>query len=1207
MMDNAHFAALLPGLLLALAGLAYANLVLLGKIRRQAGADPNPAAGPARPWLARCAAKAPGLLYVYRLGPDGRRSLQYAGGDVDALFGPGTQARLDSAKVLESWIHPADLPLLHKAMRGGALRSAPYRLELRASHAEKGQIWLEAQARAERDTDGGTLHYGLMLDITARKRAEALPPPPPNLPAPAEQRLQDFIAHFPGFAYTFHLSPQGRGSFPFASPGIETLYGLKPEAVQDDMAPVHALAHPDDQPRILATLGESQRTMAPAHAEFRIRRPGLPERWVEFRSVPVQADDGGTLWHGLMFDIDQRKRIESALSFIAQQGWTEGGQCFFDALAGYLGERLAVDYVVIDRLDDEPGMAQTVALYARGDIVPNLRYALAGTPCANVAQGRLCVYRQNVQAQFPEDSLLVDMGVESYAGLPLWDSAGQAIGLIAVMDGKPIADEAAVTQLLQLVAVRAAAELERARSEHRLRQREWEFRSLAENALDFIARYDRECRILYFNPGLETFLNVSTMQVWGKTPTEAFPDGRYTAYEADLRRVIAGGEPADYYFSTPDGGTGELHYHIRMAPERSEDGVVAGVLAIGRDITDRKRLEDALRHSQAMLEEAQRIAQLGSWELDLESNALSWSDEIYRIFEIDPQRFGASYEAFLAAIHPDDRDRVDRAYRQSVRKRQPYTVEHRLLFADGRVKYVQERGETRYAEDGRPLLSIGTVQDITAAKHDRRQLDLLNFALNQVQDAAYLIDAQGQFRYVNNAACHALGYSRKELLQMGVPDIDPDFPAERWQEQWPYLLTQGSMSLESRHKASDGRIFPAEINASSFKYDGERYCLALVRDISDRQQMEERLRRSEREYRTLAENSPDIIVRYDRDCRRLYVNPAYARTTGSSAKQVLGLTPEEIWRTDAKREEYLATLRRVIDSGQSATVTLDFLAPDGRRASHAVYMVAEHDADGLVAGALAIGRDISALKEVELRLRESRAQLRQLAASRETAREEERRRIAREIHDELGQILTALRMDASRLRLRFGTDNAPLLEHAQGMTELVDRALTVVRGISSDLRPAVLDLGLAAALEWLAGEFSQRSGITCRCRFEDGGFSIEEPYATAIFRVVQEALTNVARHAEAASVLVLLQWREDGWRLEVGDDGRGFDAERLPSNTLGLLGMKERILLLGGELDIASAPGEGTRLRASLPHQANNENPEPTGSRTINEENHGDH
>src|SRR5690606_7824103 len=137
------------------------------------------------------------------------------------------------------------------------------------------------------------------------------------------------------------------------------------------------------------------------------------------------------------------------------------------------------------------------------------------------------------------------------------------------------------------------------------------------------------------------------------------------------------------------------------------------ILSVCKDITARKQAEDALESSLAKLREAQRIARIGNWTLDLRTGVLEWSDEVYRIFELDPTRFAPNYDAFLAAVHPEDRPRVDQAYRKSLETREPYEISHRLQFPDGRIKYVHEHAESLFAEDGTPLLSRGTVQDIS--------------------------------------------------------------------------------------------------------------------------------------------------------------------------------------------------------------------------------------------------------------------------------------------------------------------------------------------------------------------------------------------------------------------------------------------------------------------------------------------------------------
>src|SRR5476649_2718590 len=209
--------------------------------------------------------------------------------------------------------------------------------------------------------------------------------------------------------------------------------------------------------------------------------------------------------------------------------------------------------------------------------------------------------------------------------------------------------------------------------------------------------------------------------------------------------------------------------------------------------------------------------------------------------------------------------------------------------------------------------------------------------------------------------------------------------------------------------------------------------------------------------------------------------------------------------------------------------------------------------------------------------------LRELTSRRETAREEERKHIAREMHDELGQYLTALRMRASALRMRFDIGQPELFKETQTLIALVDETMLVVRGVITSLRPPVLDAGIVAALEWLAAEFDRNGRTVCRLRVQDENIVMSEDHAIVLFRLVQEALTNVARHAAASEVIITLERTPVACVLEVRDDGQGFNAQVIRKTSFGLSGMEERVLMLGGQIEVLSAPGAGTSIKVSLP------------------------
>ncbi|QJD31370.1 EAL domain-containing protein [Methylococcus geothermalis] len=400
------------------------------------------------------------------------------------------------------------------------------------------------------------------------------------------RRLSRFAQCAPGFMYTVEQRADGSLAMTYASSGVEDVLGLSVAAVLEDIGRIHALVVPEDREMLLQHETPSRVELLPFQSEYRIQHPAKGERWLEARSLPERQGTGATLWHGFLVDVTERKRMEETLRFIAQRSWATEGEAFFSGMARHLGKTLGVDYVIIDRLTRESEFAETVALYARGEELPHICYRLTGTPCESLMGRSLCCFPRQVRKLFPEDAMLRDMAVESYAGVPLWDSTGTAIGLIAVMDGRPMAETDSVTALLQLVAARVAAALERDRSERQLRAKEQEFRSLVEHSPDTVARYGRDCRRIYANPRLVEEAGVPLSELLGRTPAE-FPGGESArAYQAKIRQVFDTGMPEEFELTWTTAQGGEVVSHIRLTPEVGFEGEVRHVLAVGRDITE---------------------------------------------------------------------------------------------------------------------------------------------------------------------------------------------------------------------------------------------------------------------------------------------------------------------------------------------------------------------------------------------------------------------------------------------------------------------------------------------------------------------------------------------------------------------------------------------------------------------------------------------
>lgn len=338
-------------------------------------------------------------------------------------------------------------------------------------------------------------------------------------------------------------------------------------------------------------------------------------------------------------------------------------------------------------------------------------------------------------------------------------------------------------------------------------------------------------------------------------------------------------------------------------------------------------------------------------------------------------------------------------------------------------------------------------------------------------------------------------------------------------------------------------------------------------------------------FRAIAENAPDAIARFDRNCRFLYANPALQKLAGVSADAFLGRTPLEVAPGKASFHAFQERLREALETGQETEVELveDSIRGISRPICDHIRIAPEFGGDGTVVSVLAIGRDIGKLKQTERRLTMSRALLRSLVARQEKNREQERKRAARDVHEELGQSIAALNINFKLMNECMGSDSIALQEHLKSSQKLFDHSIRVVRDVASALRPSALDLGIDAGLEWLVEKFIEQTGIPCTLFIGEPDLAVHDEYATAIFRIVQEALDNIVRHAQANAVEITLDRSGNDFILEVRDDGQGFDLNTPEEKTLGLVGIRERVRRLGGAVAIFSAPGKGTAIEVRFP------------------------
>ena len=494
---------------------------------------------------------------------------------------------------------------------------------------------------------------------------------------------------------------------------------------------------------------------------------------------------------------------------------------------------------------------------------------------------------------------------------------------------------------------------------------------------------------------------------------------------------------------------------------------------------------------------------------------------------------------------------------------------------------------------------VGHVMAAHAQREQTRRLQQETDALlrrNQIlmqnsKDGIHIMDMQGNLVEANDAFCNMLGYSKEEMAHLNVADWDMKWSAEELRERFKDHIIN-SARFETVHCRKDGKLIDVEIGTSSIEIEGRFYIFASSHDITERKRSEEDMlleraverRHAEKlaqQFGHLLQSSFNEIYMFDAHSLKFIL-------TSQGAEKNLGYTEDELNQLtplDLKPSHTRASFESLIAPLRSGEQQLLLFETVHRRKDGSTYPVEVRlqlmEGDSPVF--LAIVQDITERSRAEKQLREFTAHL-------QTVREEEKASIAREVHDDLGGTLAALKMDAYWLAGKLVEKNElqPLYQCAQAMVGLLNNAVLATRRIITDLRPTILDeLGLMAALKWQCAEFQKRTGIKCQCAcIENESFEnrLDKLQLINLFRIFQEALTNVVRHSGASKVIIDLHQSGEKIILMIQDDGCGLPkGHTIPATSYGMRGMRERVAQLGGKIKFDTPPQGGFCVTVKLP------------------------
>jgi len=679
-----------------------------------------------------------------------------------------------------------------------------------------------------------------------------------------------------------------------------------------------------------------------------------------------------------------------------------------------------------------------------------------------------------------------------------------------------------------------------------------------------------------------------------------YPDDRRAVWKT-VQTAIRKNHPyqCTYRIQTADGTVKWVwEQGQRIQPDVGKVVTLEGFIT---DITKQKLAEEGVKDSQERLDLALFGARLGVWDWNIQTNEIIYTERWAKMIGYAKKEIEPTIQAWQGLMHPEDKPRVMKILQAHLDGHTPFfQTEYRLRTKAGKWKWVLDTGKvvSRDAK-GAPLRATGIHQDI----HERKDMEHALLEERQFTDAVVntagalvcVLDNKGNVVRFNRACEQLTGYAADEVLGRNFWDfrfVPAGQVAEVKKVFRSLCAGQFPNYFENHWITKDGseRLISWANTALVDDRGQVAYVIGTGVDITDRQRMEEALRESQERFQAFMDHTPAAAFLKDLDGRYVYVNKFFEKQFGYGLADCLGKTDAQLFPPETA-QVFRMSHDHALPSGQVVESEETTLDSRGRRREWLVFKfpITDGGTQHLIGG---VGLDITvrkraeqALREREQQLQQSRHTLRRFGKRLVTAQEEERKRISRELHDDMNQRLAAMALTIQFTQQRLEKSD-PLHNTLQRLYDEVSTISDDIRRLAYQLHPTVVDdLGLKVALQSFVRDFQSWARVSASFQARDVPDAIPQEIASCVFRVTQEALSNVAKHANASSVTVALRGEHEAVYLSITDDGKGFEYEgvRGGKRGLGLIGMQERMSYVNGTVTIHSELGKGTDIVIRVP------------------------